>query len=457
MRVLIVGGGAREHTLAWCAVRSPRVSEVLVAPGNPGTARLRGPAGVTASNVQVDPLDPTALVETARRERIELAIVGSEDPLAAGAVDALAGAGIRAFGPTRAAARIETSKVWSKAFMARHGIPTAPFEVFDAPEDAHAFVDRRPWGDRLVVKADGLARGKGVIVCDGTAEAHQAITALMEQGIFGPAGARVVIEQRLDGREASVFALCDGTTALPMGAAQDHKRIFDGDRGPNTGGMGAFTPTPLVPPAVLHEVMERIVRPAVAGLAAEGYPFTGFLYAGLIFSAGSPQGPQVIEFNARFGDPEAQAVLPLLESDVIALVEAALDRRLAQTEIRWREGAGCAVCLASAGYPDAVRDGVPISGLDQLDEDALVFHAGTAERDGQLITSGGRALTIVGRGPTLAEARARAYANVARVHFDGVQYRTDIAAPPPGSGGEAAASPSPAQRAAGLGGEGGTR
>jgi phosphoribosylamine--glycine ligase len=417
MRVLIVGSGAREHALAWAAARSPRVRSVLTAPGNAGTARL-------GRNVPVDPMDLPALAAAARRHEVDLAIVGPDDPLAAGAVDALQAAGIRAFGPTRAAAQIEASKVWAKQFMARHGIPTAQFEVFVDARQAHRFVETRPatW-DRLVVKADGLARGKGAIVCDSDADAHEAIAAIMERRIFGPAGERVVIEQRLEGPEASVFALCAGETALPMGAARDHKRIFDGDRGPNTGGMGAYSPTRLVPPPVLDDVMARIVRPTVAGLAAEGRPFVGFLYAGLMFTA---DGPHVLEFNARFGDPEAQAILPLLKTDLIEAVDAALNGRLADLTLRWRDGYSCAVCLASAGYPDTVDDGKVLSGLDSLDPDVLVFHAGTIERDGRLVTRGGRILTIVGLGPTLAAARDAAYGNVRRIHFDGMQYRRDI-------------------------------
>ena len=429
MRVMVVGSGAREHALAWCAARSPLVSAVAVAPGNAGTARL-------GENVAVDPLDLPGTVAAAREHRADLVVVGADDPLAAGAVDALQAGGVRAFGPTRAAAQIEWSKAWAKQFMTRHGIPTAGYELFDDARAAHAFVETQP--APLVVKADGLARGKGVVVCDSHSEAHQAIADAMERRVFGAAGERVVIEACLAGEEASVFALCDGETALPFGAARDHKRIFDGDRGPNTGGMGAYSPTCLVPDQVLEEVMRRIVRPAVAGLAAEGRPFTGFLYAGLMLTR---KGPQVIEFNARFGDPEAQAILPLLASDLVELMQAALDRRLAAVTPRWLEGHSCAVCLASAGYPGPVRDGVPIEGLDSLGADSLVFHAGTAERDGRLVTRGGRVLTVVGRGPTLAGARAQAYHDAARIHFEGMQYRRDIGAREAGAAGAAAAGP----------------
>ncbi|MBI3970120.1 MAG: phosphoribosylamine--glycine ligase [Chloroflexi bacterium] len=417
MRVLVIGNGAREHTLAWCAARSPIVSSVAVAPGNAGTARV-------GQNVPVDPLDAQAVAAVARAQRADLVVVGADDPLAAGVVDALARAGIRAFGPTQAAAQIEASKVWSKQFMTRHGIPTAPFEVFGDAAAGHRFLEGRPrtW-EQVAVKADGLARGKGVIVCDSDVEAHEAVTSIMEQRVFGDAGRAVVIERRLSGPEASVFALCDGETARFIGAARDHKRLLDGDRGPNTGGMGAYSPTALVPPGALDDVMRRIVRPAVTGMAAEGRPFVGFLYAGLMFT---PDGPHVIEFNARFGDPEAQAVLPRLETDLVEAIEAALDGRLAGTELRFAHVATCAVCLASEGYPEKVRDGFPVKGLEAVDPDALVFHAGTIERDGQLITKGGRILTVVGRGSTLAGARAHAYANVERIHFEGMQYRRDI-------------------------------
>ncbi len=418
MKVMVVGGGGREHALAWSALRSPRVGAVIMAPGNAGTAAL-------GTNVAIDPLDLPALAAAAVRHDVDLAIVGPDDPLAAGAVDALTAAGMRAFGPTRAAAQIEASKAWSKEFMRRHNIPTAPFEVFDAPGPAHRFVDARPWDGQMVVKADGLARGKGVVVCDTPDDAHRAVAAMMEEAVFGAAGRRVVIEQRLQGPEASVFALCDGQTAVAMGAARDHKRIAEGDRGPNTGGMGAYSPTRLVPPAVLEEVMARAIRPALAGMAAEGRPFTGFLFAGLLLTA---DGLSVLEFNARFGDPEAQAILPLLETDLIELVELAIDGRLAGVVSRWRAGAACAVCLAAAGYPGPVHDGARITGLDAIGPDALVFHSGTVRRDEAIVTQGGRILTVVGLGSDLSAARHAAYENVGRIDFEGLQYRRDIGA-----------------------------
>lgn len=419
MKVLVVGSGAREHALAQSVARSAGVAEVLVAPGNGGTGR-------EFRNVPLDPMDVEAAVAVAREHEPDLIVIGPDDPLGAGIVDALQEARFRTFGPRKAAAQIEGSKAWAKGFMGRHGIPTAAYRTFDSASGAHRFIIDRPrdW-ERVVVKADGYARGKGVIVCDDDDEAHAAVDSIMEERIFGTAGDTVVIERRIAGPEASVFALCDGETALPMGTACDHKRIFDGDKGPNTGGMGAYTPTSLVPPDVLEDVMRRIIRPAVQGLAAEGRPFTGFLFAGLMFTG---DGPQVIEFNARFGDPEAEALLPLLESDLVECIEAALDGRLVGTTLRWRPEAACAVCLASGGYPDDVRDGFPIAGLDQVDPDSLVFHAGTVEREGEIVSKGGRVLTVVGRGPTLAAARDHAYANVKKISFPGMQYRRDIGA-----------------------------
>jgi phosphoribosylamine---glycine ligase len=414
---MVVGNGAREHALTSTVAKSSRVAQVWTAPGNGGTAHL------SAGNVPVDPMDGAAVARAAQARQVDLVIVGADDPLAAGVVDALQAAGINAFGPTQAAAQIEASKVWSKEFMRRHGIPTAPYEIFDSAPAAHAYVDSHP--GPLVVKADGLARGKGVIVCDAAAEAQAAITEIMERHAFGVAGDRIVVEQRLEGPEASVFAVCDGETAVPFEAARDHKRIGEGDRGPNTGGMGAYSPTTLVTPSVLDDVMARIVHPVVRGMAREGRPFTGFLYTGLMFTA---DGPQVIEFNARFGDPEAQAILPRLETDLVEVIELALARRLSAAALRWRVDSTCAVCVASEGYPGPVRDGFPIVGLNQMEPDALVFHAGTVERDGEIITKGGRVLTIVGTGRSLAEARQAAYHNVNRVHFEGMQYRRDIGA-----------------------------
>jgi len=366
-------------------------------------------------------MDGPAVAAAAKREHVDLVVVGPDDPLAAGVVDSLQAEGLRAFGPTQRAAQIEASKVWSKDFMRRHGIPTAPHESFDSATAAHAYVETQP--PQIVVKADGLARGKGVIVCDTRADAHRAIEQIMERRVFAASGDRVVIEQRIDGEEATVFALCDGETALPFEAARDHKRIFEGDRGPNTGGMGAYSSTRLVSPDVLADVMARVIRPAVRGLASEGRPFTGFLYTGLMFTV---DGPRVIEFNARLGDPEAQVILPRLKSDLLDAIDAAVDARLQTLQLEWEPTFACGLALASAGYPDAVRDGYPISGLDETD--ALVFHAGTVRRDGQVITRGGRVLTVVGQGATLGAAHDHAYRAAAQIQFEGMQYRRDIGA-----------------------------
>lgn len=424
MKLLIVGGGAREHALAWAAARSARRPELLIAPGNAGTEAL-------GQNVPVDPMDLPALVAAAIEHEVDLAIVGPDDPLAAGVVDALQAAGVRTFGPTKAAAQIEASKAWSKQFMARHGIPTASFEVFDNPKDAHRLIDERPasW-ERVVVKADGLARGKGVIVCDSDAEAHAAVDSMMERRAFGTAGERIVIERCMSGDEASIFAICDGKTALPMGTARDHKRIFEGDRGPNTGGMGAYSPTRLVTPVLLEEVMRTIVQPVVDGLAAGGRPFTGFLYTGIMLA---DEGPQVIEFNARFGDPEAQVLLPRLDGDLAELLRAAACGDLTGTTIGVREEAAVTVVLASGGYPGTSTSGCAIHGIETAralvrPAGGEVFHASTGLLHGRLETAGGRVLAVTALGLGVPEARRLAYEASATIVFEGRQQRSDIAA-----------------------------
>ena len=419
MKVIVAGRGAREHAIAWKVGQSALVSELIAAPGNSGIAALGRVAGY-------DPLDVQAFAAWARAEAADLVIVGEDDPIAAGLVDACEAAGIRAFGPSAAAAQIEASKVFAKDLMSRHGIPTGSYTAFDRASDARTYLDAPGRIYPLVIKADGLARGKGVVVAADRPTAHAAVTAMMEEGIFGAAGDRILIEVCLQGPETSVFAICDGERAWPFGAARDHKRLLDGDRGPNTGGMGAYAPTKLVSPTALEEVRARILQPTVDALAASGHPYRGVLYAGLMFTN---DGPQVIEFNARMGDPEAQVLLPLLQSDLVELALAAIEGRMERVPITWQPGAACGVALASAGYPGTVRDGEPVSGLDALDPDALVFHAGTrSDPNGTIRTSGGRVVTVVGTGATLSAARDAAYRHVGRIQFAGQQYRTDIGA-----------------------------
>jgi phosphoribosylamine--glycine ligase len=419
MKVVVAGSGAREHAIAWKVSQSTLVSELIAAPGNPGMETL-------GRTVAQDPLDGAAFARWARATGADLVIVGPDDPIAMGLIDACEAAGVPAFGPTAAAAQIEASKVFAKDLMSQHGIPTAPYRVFDQAGAAHRYLDAPGRDYPVVVKADGLARGKGAIVAADRAEAHAAVAAMLETRVFGAAGDRILIEECLVGPEASVFAICDGERAWPCGAARDYKRIGEGDRGPNTGGMGAYAPTNLVPPAVLEDVRQRILQPTVEALAAAGRPYRGVLYAGLMFTA---DGPQVIEFNARWGDPEAQVLLPLLKSDFVEIALAALAGRLDTVPIEWHDGAACGVALASAGYPDAVRDGELVSGLDSWGDEALLFHAGTTTTaDGAISTAGGRVFTVVGTGPTLAAARDVAYRNVERVQFAGRYYRRDIGA-----------------------------
>jgi phosphoribosylamine--glycine ligase len=418
MNVLVVGAGGREHALAWKLGSEPSVGTILCAPGNPGTAPI-------ARNVNVSVSDLDGLAALAEREHIDLTVVGPELPLEAGIVDLFRSRGLRIFGPSKAAAQLECSKVFAKTFMARHGIPTARYRVCDDADDAHAIVDSGEFGYPIVVKADGLAAGKGVVVAPDRASADLAIRAAMEDKQFGRAGARIVLEECLDGPEVSFFAICDGTRASALMSAQDHKRVFDGDEGPNTGGMGAFTPSPLFDPAMQARVMREVVNPVLAGLAAEGQPYHGFLYVGLMLTC---DGPKVIEFNVRFGDPEAQVVVPMIADDLAPRLAAAADGALDPRPIAFRPEPHVGVVLASRGYPSAGPMGFPIHGLDRTAEerDVLVFHAGTATRADDVVTAGGRVLTVVGRGPTYADAIARAYAGVSRISFDGMHYRRDI-------------------------------
>ena len=418
MNVLVVGGGGREHTLAWKLVREPSVRAVLCAPGNPGTATI-------ARNLDVAASDIASLAAIAEREHIDLTVVGPELPLDKGIVDLFRSRGLRIFGPTRTAAQLECSKVFAKDFMARHGIPTARYRVCDTSGDAHAVVASGELGCPIVVKADGLAAGKGVVVAPDRASADLAIRAAMEDKQFGNAGLRIVLEECLDGPEVSFFAICDGTRASALMSAQDHKRVFDGDQGPNTGGMGAFAPSPLVDSTLQSRIMREIVNPVITGLAAEGNPYQGFLYAGLMLTC---DGPKVIEFNVRFGDPEAQVVIPMIADELATRLAAAADGQLDPTPISFRPEAHVGVVLASRDYPASGPVGQPIAGLDVAGEerDVLIFHAGTSMRGDAVVTAGGRVLTVVGRGPTHADAIRRAYAGVSKISFDGMQYRRDI-------------------------------
>jgi phosphoribosylamine--glycine ligase len=416
VKVLLVGGGGREHALAWAIARSPRLATLLAAPGNPGIARH-------ARCVPVKEHAIDDLVALARGERVDLVVVGPERPLVEGLADRLRAEGIAAFGPGAAAARIEGSKAFAKELMARHGIPTARFGAFADGAAARAFCRRL--GAPLVVKADGLAAGKGAIVCRTLDEADRALALCLEERRFGEAGLTVVVEEFMRGEEASFFALADGEQALGLAAAQDHKTVFDDDRGPNTGGMGAYSPAPVVDAALERRVMAEIVRPTIAALAKEGAPYTGVLYAGLMITRA---GPRVVEFNCRFGDPECQAILPRLDSDLLPVLVAVAAGDPLPAALRWREEASVCVVLASGGYPGEYATGFPIHGLDQDGAlpDANVFHAGTARRDGTLVTAGGRVLGVQALGPDIPAAVARAYAAVARVSFEGVHFRRDI-------------------------------
>ncbi len=417
MNVLLIGSGAREHAIAWKLRQSRRLDELFIAPGNPGTAGLGANLSIADSNFE-------AIVGACREHRIDLVVVGNEDPLAAGLVDRLAVEGIAAFGPTKAAAEIEWSKAFAKQLMARHGIPTAPFAVFDDEATARTYVESNT--GHLVVKADGLAKGKGTIVPSSPAAALAALETIMVRREFGASGDRVVIEQRLSGREVSAHAFTDGQTVVDLPFACDHKPVFDGDRGPNTGGMGAYSPPDWLDESVAQAIRSDVTEAAVRAMATEGRPFRGLLYPGLMITT---DGPMVIEFNCRFGDPEAQALLPRLESDLLEIFWAVADNRLHEAEVRWSQDACVAVALASGGYPGAYETGFPIEGLSELDTDALIFHSGTRRLDDRtLVTAGGRVLTIAATGGTLAEAREKAYRNVERVRFQGAHYRRDIGA-----------------------------
>jgi phosphoribosylamine--glycine ligase len=418
MRILIIGGGAREHAMAWKLAHERDVSDVLCAPGNPGIAEVARcvPANLAASD---------QLLAIATRENVDLTVVGPELPLSLGVVDVFSAAGRAILGPSRAAAALESSKAFAKDFMARHLVPTARFRVCHSADDALEVIARGELGSPLVIKADGLAAGKGVIVAGDRQSAEEAVRRTMVDRHFGSAGDRIVLEQFLVGEEASYFVLADGTECVPLSSAQDHKRIFDDDRGPNTGGMGAFAPSPLMTPAVEQQVLDEVVRPVLKGMQTEGCPYRGFLYVGLMLTS---DGPKVIEFNVRFGDPEAQVVFPMLDEDLSWMLASAATGGLPSRRARFRNEPHVAVVLAAGGYPGTVDNGRVITGLEDAAREpgALIFHAGTARRGGDLVTAGGRVLSVVGRGATRREAIDVAYRAAAHVRFEGMQFRRDI-------------------------------
>jgi phosphoribosylamine--glycine ligase len=415
MKLLVIGSGGREHALAWKLARSPRISRVYVAPGNAGTAREDGLANVALSSIP-------ELIEFAKKEAVVFTVVGPEAPLAEGIVDAFRAAGLKIFGPTQAAARLESSKEFAKSFMQRHGIPTAPYAAFSDPAPAHEYIEKQ--GAPIVIKADGLAAGKGVVVAMSAAEAHAAVDAMLTEKKMGAAGARVVIEGYLDGEEASFIVLADGRHVLALATSQDHKRLLDGDRGPNTGGMGAYSPAPVVTPAIHARVMREVIQPVIAGMEKDGTLYSGFLYAGLMITRDGRIG--VLEFNCRMGDPETQPIIMRLKSDLVALIEHALAGTLDKAEAEWDQRVALSVVLAAHGYPDAPRKGDAIHGLPAADEDCHVFHAGTASNGKDVVTSGGRVLTVTALGGNVSAAQRRAYEIAEKIRFEGMQLRRDI-------------------------------
>ncbi len=418
MRVLVVGSGAREHALVTRLAAERDAGKLLCAPGNPGIGRLAETPNVSVTDIE-------GLLALAAKEAVDLTIVGPELPLSLGIADRFAAQGRAILGPTASAARLESSKAFAKDLMARHGVPAARSRTCDTTADAIDVIASNPFGWPLVLKADGLAAGKGVVIAEDRGAAESAVRAAMEERRFGAAGARLVIEEYLTGHEVSFFVLSDGPRALPIGTAHDHKRIFDGDRGPNTGGMGAYAPSPLIGPEIEARVMREIVRPVLRGMAAAGCEFRGFLYAGLMLTT---SGPRVIEFNVRLGDPEAQVILPLIDEPLLPLLANAARGTLHQHAVRLRADKSAGVVMASRGYPDSQQSGQPIDGIERAAAmpGVVVYHAGTAEHDGRLVTAGGRVLTIVGQGRDLTEAINRAYAGVEQISFDGMQYRRDI-------------------------------
>ena len=415
MNVLVVGGGGREHAIVWALSKSPKVTGLFCAPGNAGIAQL-------AQCVDVKATDVTGMVAWAKEHHMDFVVVAPDDPLALGMVDALEEAGIPAFGPRKNAAVIEASKAFSKDLMAKYHIPTAKHRTFTELDAALAYIEEQ--GAPIVVKADGLALGKGVVVAQTVEEAKEAAKSMMADGKFGAAGACVVIEECMTGPEVTVLAFCDGEHLVTMPASQDHKRAFDGNQGPNTGGMGAIAPVACYSPEVAKRCEAEIFRPTVAAMAAEGRPFQGVIYFGLMLT---PQGPKVVEYNARFGDPECQAVLSLLDSDLMDIFEACRSGKLDQVDVRWKDGAACCLVLASGGYPASYPKGLPITGLEEAGHSAVVFHAGTARNEaGDIVTNGGRVLGVTAVAADLEGAIAKAYAAAKPIHFDGMHFRTDI-------------------------------
>jgi phosphoribosylamine--glycine ligase len=416
MNVLVVGGGGREHALVWKLAQSPRVTRIYAAPGNAGTEELAHNVGIEADNVE-------GLLAFAEAEKIGLTVVGPEAPLVAGIVDRFRARGLRVFGPSAAAARLEGSKAFAKAKMREFGVPTGDYREFTDADSARAYV--REKGAPLVVKADGLAAGKGVIVAHTVEEALRGVEAILVEGIFGDAGRTVVVEEFLEGEEASFLAFCDGTTVLPMASTQDHKAVFDGDRGPNTGGMGAYSPAPVLSPELFEAAVDTVMRPMVEGMAAQGTPYVGVLYGGLMVRDGQLQ---VLEFNCRFGDPECQPIVMRMQGDLLPVLEACIDGRLEHVKLEWDPRAAVCVVMASEGYPGAYPKGVEIRGLEKASRlpDTAVFHAGTRRSNGRIVTSGGRVLGVTALGNDIGQAIERAYTAVGAVSWPGAHYRTDI-------------------------------
>ena len=419
MKLLVIGSGGREHALAWRLLQSSRVEHVYVAPGNGGTALMAG-----ASNIELT--DPQALAAFAREHDVALTVVGPEAPLAKGVVDTFRAQGLKIFGPTRAAAQLESSKDFAKAFMVRHHIPTAAYQTFTDPQAAHQYIDAQ--GAPIVIKADGLAAGKGVVVAMTLQEAHEAVDAMLGDGSLGAAGARVVIEECLLGEEASFIVLCDGKNIFPLATSQDHKRLKDGDQGPNTGGMGAYSPAPVVTPIIFQRTMKEVIEPTIKGMAADGIPFTGFLYAGLMIGEGDDVNCpiKVLEFNCRMGDPETQPIMMRIRSDLLSVFEHGVNGTLDQAGIDWDPRTALGVVMASFNYPGTPRLGDPITSLPTDALDCVVFHAGTTLKDGVPHTSGGRVLCVTALDDTVRATQKRAYETINKIHFDGAQYRTDI-------------------------------